>query len=60
MRRTLGGALIGVLLLATGLLLRQADARPVQVFATVGVMGGGLVAFICLAKAGLAMLRSPS
>lgn len=58
MRRDLGGALIGALLFVVGLALRSTGTYEVEVVGGVALLGGGLVALICLAKVGVSLMSS--
>lgn len=58
MKRTLGGALIGALVLLLGLALRGSGTYEVEVVGGVLTLAGGITLAICLAKVALSLMRS--
>jgi hypothetical protein len=57
-KRSLGGALMGALILLVGLALRSSTAYEVEAVGAILTTGGAIVAILCLGQVAIRLMRS--
>lgn len=59
-KRSLGGALMGLVVVLIGLALRFSGPTALEAVGAILLIGGGLVTVICLAQVGIRLMRAES